>query len=326
MSPQQFDSLYAKVARLYGKAEFARLNNKSRKRGVSAGRRFALDLRERLFMLPFHYRTYAVQILVGLVFGVGQAAVSRDMANLEPTVRRCVPLPEKVHMAVGKAKTVEDLEGIIPGLAVLTDASEQPIYRPQDSETQKRYYSGKAKRHTMKTQYTATYDGLIVHRSASVHGSIHDFALFKQDNAGFPADLPRSTDHPRQGGGGRTRTIDPADSAYAGMQKQYSDRDVRVAIKRKPGRTLTPEEKAYNKSLSRIRIRAEHAIRRVKIFRVMGDRYRNPRRKYNLINDIVCGLVNMLRCRADGNMTAWHGDEIRWRARLISNCGSRLMN
>lgn len=37
MSSQQFDSLYAEVARLYGEAEFARLNNKSRKRGVGAG-------------------------------------------------------------------------------------------------------------------------------------------------------------------------------------------------------------------------------------------------------------------------------------------------
>ena len=26
-------------------------------------------------------------------------------------------------------------------------------------------YSGKAKRHTTKTQYTTTYDGLIVHKS-----------------------------------------------------------------------------------------------------------------------------------------------------------------
>ena len=56
VSPQQFDSLYADVARLYGEAEFTRLNNKSRKRGVGAGHLFALDLRERLLMLLFYYR------------------------------------------------------------------------------------------------------------------------------------------------------------------------------------------------------------------------------------------------------------------------------
>ena len=207
MSPQQFASLYADVVRLYGEAEFARLNSKSRKRGVGAGRRFALDLRERLLMLLFYYRTYVVQILAGMIFGVGQATVSRDITNLEPTVRQCVPLPEKIHMSANKAKTIEDLEEIIPGLAVLIDASEQPIYRPQDNETQKKYYSGKAKRHTMKTQYTTTYDGLIVHKSTSVHGSMHDFALFKQDNAAFPANLPRSAGPPLQKSGGRTRTI-----------------------------------------------------------------------------------------------------------------------
>ena len=294
MSPQQFDSLYAEVAKIYGEAKFARLNSKPRKRGVGAERRFALDLRERLFMLLFYYRTYVTQILVGLVFSVGQATVSRDIANLEPVVRRCVPLPEKLHMAANKARTIEDLEEIIPGLAVLIDASEQPVYRPQDNQTQKKYYSGKAKRHTMKTQYTTTYDGQIVHKSTPVEGSKHDFAPFQQDNAAFPADLPHDADAP-QGVGGRTRTIDIGDGAYTGMQKQYPDRDVRVAVKRKPGRELTPEEKAYNRALSRIRILVEHAIRRIKIFRVMGDRYRNPRRKYDLINDIVCGLVNMLR-------------------------------
>ena len=294
MSPQQFDSLYAEVAKLYGEAEFARLNSKPRKRGVGAGRRFALDLRERLFMLLFYYRTYVTQILVGLVFNVGQATVSRDIANLEPVVRRCVPLPRSCIWRPTRPGPLRDLEKIIPGLAVLIDASEQPVYRPQDDQTQKKYYSGKAKRHTMKTQYTTTYDGLIVHKSASVEGSKHDFALFKQDNAAFPTDLPHGVDA-TQGSGGRTRTIDIGNSAYSGMQKQYPDRDARTSIKRKPGRELTPEEKAYNRALSRIRILVEHAIRRIKIFRVMGDRYRNPRRKYNLINDIVCGLVNMLR-------------------------------
>ena len=31
----------------------------------------------------------------------------------------------------------------------------------------------------------------------------------------------------------------------------------------------------------------------MKIFRIMGDRYRNSRHKYAIIRDIVCGLANM---------------------------------
>ncbi|MBI1657243.1 MAG: hypothetical protein IS632_00480 [Thaumarchaeota archaeon] len=113
----------------------------------------------------------------------------------------------------------------------------------------------------MKTQYATTCDGPIVHKSASVESSKHDFALFKQGNAGFSADLPHNVDTPQQGSGGRTRTLDLGDSAYTGMQKQCLDRDAWVAIKRKFGRKLRPEKKAYNRALLRIRIRAKHAIR-----------------------------------------------------------------
>ncbi|MBI1657244.1 MAG: hypothetical protein IS632_00485 [Thaumarchaeota archaeon] len=70
--------------------------------------------------------------------------MSRDIANLEPPVRWCILLSEKIYAAVNKAKTTEDLEEIIPGLAILIDASEQPIYRPLDNQMQKKYY-GKAK-------------------------------------------------------------------------------------------------------------------------------------------------------------------------------------
>ena len=170
-----------------------------------------------------------------------------------------------MHAVASRAKTIEGLEEIIPGLAVLIDASKQLIYRPRDNQTQKKYYSGKVKQHTMKMQYTTTHNGLIVHKSTSVEDSKHDSTLLQQDNAAFPADLPRSADAP-QGDGGRAHTIDMGNSAYTGMQKQYPDRDVRVAIKRKPDRKFTPEKKAYNRALSRIPIRVEHAMRRIKIF------------------------------------------------------------
>ena len=53
-----------------------------------------------------------------MVFDVGQATVSRDISYLEPVVRMCIPIPEKMHVAASKDKSMEDLEAIIPGLAV----------------------------------------------------------------------------------------------------------------------------------------------------------------------------------------------------------------
>ena len=210
-----------------------------------------------------------------MVFDVGQATVSRDISYLEPVVRKCIPIPEKMHTAASKAKSMEDLEAMIPGLAVLVDVSEQQIYRPQDDETQRKHYSGKAKRHTMKTQYTTAYDCLILQTSTAVAGSKHDFAVFKESVPAFPENLPHEPE----------TALDKklleyiryiADSTYTGMDSIVSKSH--VARKRKPGKKLTPAEKEYNKALSKIRIRVEHAIRRVKVFRVMGDRYRNPRK------------------------------------------------
>ena len=70
------------------------------------------------------------------------------------------------------------------------------------------------------------------------------------------------------------------------------DPGIRVVlpIKRKPGKKLSPEEKEYNKTQSKIRVYVGNAIRRVKTFRIMGDVYRNPLKKYDRINDIICGL------------------------------------
>lgn len=119
----------------------------------------------------------------------------------------------------------------------------------------------------------------------------------------FSADLPRSAGPP-QGSGERTRTINMAYSAYAGMQKQYPDRDVRVAIKRKPGRKLMPEEKAYNRELLWIRIRAEHTIRRVKIFRYGLQVQKSAARvRLNQRQRVRVG-EHAAVAGADGNMTA----------------------
>ena len=294
MTRPQFDLLYADVERKYGDAETARLSKRPRERNIGAGHRFALSLRDRLLMLPFHYRTYTTQIVCGMVFNVGQATVSRDISYLEPVVRECTPIPEKMHAAANKAKSIEELEALIPGLAALVDVSEQQICRPQDDEAQKKHHSGKAKRHTKKTQYVTTYDGVILQTSTAVEGSRHDFAIFKESVPALPGNLPHEQGiEPDRQCLRHLRYI--ADSAYAGMEKIVSGEGSRVSRKRKPGKELTPAEKEYNRALAKIRIRVEHAIRRVKVFRVIGDRYRNPRKKYTIINDIVCRLVNLVR-------------------------------
>ena len=61
--------------------------------------------------------------------------------------------------------------------ALIIDCTEQPIHRPGDDAVQKRHYSGKKKRHTLKSEYIVTKKGRIASVSPSHPGSRHDLAV-----------------------------------------------------------------------------------------------------------------------------------------------------
>ena len=90
MSLQKFDLLFVKVEKVHPGAERKRPSKRPHRRAIGAGRRFALDLRNRVLLLLFYYRTYATQNVVTEVFGVGQAAVSRSIDQIAPVVRQCI--------------------------------------------------------------------------------------------------------------------------------------------------------------------------------------------------------------------------------------------
>ena len=167
MSLQEFDLLFAKVEKMYPEEERKRLSKRSRQREIGAGRRSVLSVRERILLLLFYYRTYATQDVAAEVFGVGQATVSRSIEQIAPVVKKCVPIPAKLYARSKRVSTVEELEELFPGLVALVDASEQPIQRPKRKDMENSHFSGKAGRHTAKTQYTVNMHGLIIHNTST---------------------------------------------------------------------------------------------------------------------------------------------------------------
>ena len=292
MSPQEFDLLFAEVEKAYPEAEEERLSKRPRRRAIGAGRRFALDPRSRVLLLLFYYRTCATQDVAAEVFGVGQATVSRSIDQIAPVVRQCIQIPAKIHDKAKRASTIEELEEILPGFRCLIDASEQQVQRPKRKDMEKSHYSGKAGRYTAKVQYTVNANGLIVHKTRHSPGRVHDVRVYKMKHPTFPSGLPSRDGSDGNGEKARVRVY--VDRGYPGAQKMYEAVEVLAPIKKKPGKKLTDAEKASNKVHSQIRVYVEHAIRKVKTWRIMGDRYRNPLKKYDRINDVVCGLVNHL--------------------------------
>ena len=187
---QSQHAIFAKVVKIYPGEERRRLSKRSRQREIGTGRRFALGVRDRTLLLLFYYRTYATQDVAAEVFGVGQAAVSRSIEQIAPVVKKCVPIPAKLYARSKRVSAVEEPEELFPRLVALVDASEQPIQRPKRKDMEKSHYSGKAGRHTVKTQYTVNVHGLIIHNIRHSPGCVHDFKVYKTKHPTFPKNLP----------------------------------------------------------------------------------------------------------------------------------------
>jgi IS5 family transposase len=224
------------------------------------GRNNKLSLREQILMLLLYYRSYTTQIFIGFLFDIDDSRVCRNIQRLEPILARVMAITKTRHLSQ------EEVEEII------IDATEQQIERPKKG--QKAFYSGKKKRHTNKTEIRILPKGKgrIVHVSKTKPGSVHDFEVYKKEDP-----IPRDS-------------TALADSGYQGLDKLHQRTEIPFkASKKKP---LDKEDKAYNRALSRIRVKVENVLRQLKIFRILSDRYRNKNKRYNLKFNIIAGIVN----------------------------------
>ena len=130
-----------------------------------AGRPFKLDLKDRFLMLLVYYRLYITYTLAGFLFDLDQSNICRDIQKIERLIRQCLPIPQKIYNITKRLKTPEEVEQYFPGFLAFIDSTEQQIPRPVDKRKRKAYYSGKKKRHTVKTQLMVNNHGLIIHKT-----------------------------------------------------------------------------------------------------------------------------------------------------------------
>ena len=81
-----------------------------------------------------------------------------------------------------------------------------------------------------------------------------------------------------------------ADLDYWGLQTNSSQ--VILPLKNSKLHQLTRSEKKLNRELASKRIRIENVIRRLKIFRVLSERYRHRRKRFGLRCSLIVGLHN----------------------------------
>jgi hypothetical protein len=137
----------------------------------------------------------------------------------------------------------------------------------------KKIYSGKKKKHSIKTQVLVNKSTKKILLTSSCNGRKHDFKQFKQLNLHF---------HKNK------QVI--ADTEYKGLKKIH--KNSKTPVRKRRNISLTKEEKEYNKQLSKQRMLVENIIREIKIFKIVADKYRNRRKRFGLRFNLIAGIYN----------------------------------
>ena len=91
----------------------------------------------------------------------------------------------------------------------------------------------------------------------------------------------------------KTRVITPPDARRTG-DTAYTGTTLETPTRKPKGGELTAGRKEKNRKVSRRRVVVEHAIGKMKVWRVASERYRNPTRRHTLIVKNVAGLHNLM--------------------------------
>ncbi|MHC5722672.1 MAG: HARBI1 family protein [Nostoc sp.] len=163
------------------------------------------------------------------------------------------------------------VQEILTNFQLLVDSLEQPINRPSDNEKQKKFYSGKKKQHTLKSQVVGLPSAKdIIDVEVVFPGLTSDINLFREQQKKFDAEQEFEGDKGYQGG-----------------------KNITTPHKKKRNHQLNEQQKTENKILSSKRIFIEHLIRLVIIFKITSQRFGLNSNIYKEIILTVCGLVRL---------------------------------
>lgn len=232
-------------------------NRKSlRKRGKNKSK---ISWEDRVLLVFYYLRHYPTFENLGHIFDISESYCHKIYSKMVAMLMKILKLPSRKELLDDKYTTL------------IIDVSEQPIERPETK--QKAFYSGKKHRHTIKAQLVICALTLQILSVVIGKGRQHDFALFKASRLLLNPNAKLL-----------------ADSGYQGIAKYHATST--IPFKKKKGHSLSPEEKAHNKALSKQRIFIENVNRRCKIFRILKDVYRGKHANYGRNWHLVAAIVN----------------------------------
>lgn len=104
-------------------------------------------------------------------------------------------------------------------------------------------------------------------------GREHDFKVFKRSHLSIHPSLELK-----------------ADKGYQGVQHLHANSQ--TPHRKPPKQTLSKEKKTFNRKLASERMAVEHVIGKLKVFRILQERYRNRRKRFGLRLSLIAGIYN----------------------------------
>ncbi len=237
---------------------------------AGGGRDEKMSKEEQIIMTLVYLRHHLNFQLLALMFKVSESTANNVFHKWQKLLESALPssLLEQIKKL---EENREEIQKILTNYELIVDTEEQEIERSLDYQEQKNYYSGKKKMHTLKSQVICLPKGEdIVDVVAGEPGRKADITIWRENASKFDEKQKFS-----------------GDKAYVGEPQ------IRTPKKKPKNGELTQEEKEKNKEISSERIFVEHLIRIIKIFKVMGERFRLKKEEYESVFLSVCGLVRL---------------------------------
>jgi len=227
-----------------------------RQRQPGGGRKGCLVGAElKLFFILLYYKAYPTQDVMGLLFGITQGQVSEWVRQLTAVVGQLIPL----HRPARHARQLAQMLAEEPDLReVLIDGTERRLPRPQHRAKQKRFYSGRKKRHAVKNVILVG-GHKVLWCSPTMPARCHDKKVADQGHLRLP-----------------DKTFLLGDSGFEGLE--VGKADVVTPWKRRKGTRLHWKRRDFNRRLAAKRIAVEHTFASVKRLRILRDEFRNRRK------------------------------------------------
>lgn len=227
---------------------------------------------EKLLFLLSYYKTGSIQEVHALTFSITQSKANLYIHFFTKILKKC--LVDNNYNPLRNGSLLKEKIEQLKVSHCYIDGTEREIPRSTDYETQKEYYSGKAKKHTVKNNIVSDNEGRILHLSATYNGKTHDKKILDQSTFTF-----------------LKNTKIYLDTGFQGFKAKEGV--TIMPTKKKKNKDLTSEEKQENTRIAKDRVRNEHAIGGVKRLRILKDKVRIWANDFHdLIMEIACGLQN----------------------------------